>query len=324
MEVAQVFEESAVALKQCRRKAKKCRGTIQDCERLPEVRKKCQLTEFCQQPMLGKGECLVDCILRDNQTLEKLGITHRQLAQRMKGLMLQAKYKPDVKDQPSLNQILKSLGKDVQPAHFLGNFGLLTAGAQWSCQNKWEATVDDHLLVSVVSWGGAQECPFKSPDDDSYYGYKYGADDVLVLNLKLQQWARYSSLLPHMIKHHHFFEGQNSTYRADPQRLAEVLEVKPGIDYKVPRRSVDMWQLHSCNVPRQLDSLKNQVLTHQCEEGVLFVVFRNNPNELWSFATPEKLPVWVSFYIAGALVEGEIKEKMQMFYRIANAKLYLF
>lgn len=79
------------------------------------------------------------------------------------------------------------------------------------------------LCVFVVSWGGSKQCPFQSPEDKSYHGYDYGADDVVVTNVDTKETFVYSSLLPHMIKHHHFLEGWFCAYRPNIETLLSVI-----------------------------------------------------------------------------------------------------
>lgn len=50
---------------------------------------------------------------------------------------------------------------------------------QWSMQSRQEAEVEPGLVMSLVVWQGAQECPHQAPDDPRYFGYQYGNHDYV-------------------------------------------------------------------------------------------------------------------------------------------------
>lgn len=104
------------------------------------------------------------------------------------------------------------------------------------------SVVEDIFKVKIVTYKGAQECPFQSQDDKKYYGYKYGNSDVKITNLKTNKSITINTLLPHMIEHHSFFEG-NVLHRLEPEKVIKVLELKPEIDYSPQFNKTKIWRM---------------------------------------------------------------------------------
>src|SRR6185437_5725564 len=89
------------------------------------------------------------------------------------------------------------------------------------------------LTVVLISWGGAEECPFKSLSDPSYHGYEYGSYDwVFFRNGQCLHVG--DLLLRHQITKHHFFQSPTSPFRVDPQALCNFFALVSGRDYSTP------------------------------------------------------------------------------------------
>lgn len=167
----------------------------------------------------------------DRKIVEHSGATYAQLGDALKTVMRLAVHKSDVHDGGAVSRFLSQLvggGETARPPFETPYEKLLICPSDWSDQGSFESTFsfNGHVLrVFVILWGGAQECPFQNHDEDkSYHGYRYGARDVVVTNLTTGSPPLvYSSLLPHMIKHHGFFEGPLCHYRVEPSRILEVL-----------------------------------------------------------------------------------------------------
>lgn len=71
--------------------------------------------------------------------------------------------------------------------------------------------VEDKYVIKTICYMGAQECPFQNKDlDKSYHGYEYGSTDFVINGKKdLTNKIQFNTLLVHMIKKHHFFEGSD-------------------------------------------------------------------------------------------------------------------
>lgn len=227
----------------------KCDQRLEDCDAalLAQVEQRCHSEQFSHIPMLGPEQSLKAVIDRDGETLARFGISSKQIGQRMQSLMQRARASQGAVRFAFLEaKLAQMMGQPPpKPPQFRGFVAELVQNPQrpqqhWSPQHLCEAEVDDRgqFLVDIVSWGGSQECPFKV--DKHYHGYRYGADDVLVVNLRTKESLTFSSLLPHMIAKHGFFEGQG-LYRVDPERLIRVLNIQPGESYKVPSERREVW-----------------------------------------------------------------------------------
>ncbi len=141
-------------------------------------------------------------------------------------------------------------------------YKIIRGDPQWCDQGRFESTFefnDQKLRVFVILWGGAQECPFKRKDDTSYHGYKYGARDVIVTNITTGKQLCYSTLLPHMIKHHAFFEGPMCVYRIDPAQVIDVIgKLEPGKSYRINSYKRNIWTETSASC---VDNEKNLTKT---------------------------------------------------------------
>lgn len=76
----------------------------------------------------------------------------------------------------------------------------------------YEVTVDEHR--------GLISCPFKD-------GMKTSKRNTYARNTETGQEMRWTDLNVHMIQHHCFFEGKNSSMRIDPVALVGFLELDP-------------------------------------------------------------------------------------------------
>jgi len=189
---------------------------------------------------------------RDAEMVAELATTHVQLADALKTIMRLAQYKPHVSDGGAMASALAQLLGGQAPARpaFQTPFTKLIRGDNdWCDQGKFEKTIKFNgqtLCVFVINWGGSQKCPFQSDRDKSYHGYAYGASDVVITNLGNGKKLRYSNLLPHMIKHHHFFEGPLCFYRVEPQSIIDVIgPLDPSKSYRLESYTKVGWAMSS-------------------------------------------------------------------------------
>ncbi len=195
---------------------------------------------------IKKKLCNVEEIIRiDRANVKLLGITHAQIGDALKTLGRLAVHKSDIHFGGAMIHMMnKMLGKApiVEP-QFVTPFTV--PDPQWCDQGRFESTFKfngHNLRVFVILWGGSQSCPFQHTDNKCYHGYKYGARDVIVTNLDNGKQLCFSTLLPHMIKHHGWFEGHGCHYRLDPQRVFQVLgPFEPEKSYRVAHHKTDKW-----------------------------------------------------------------------------------
>lgn len=129
-----------------------------------------------------------------------------------------------------LETIVSSPQKGQESGFYHEHDALSVGSTSWSVQATLKYEIPGRFRLSIVVWGGAQECPFQRSEDKRYHGYEYGATDLFVTNLKTGKMMRIPSISAHMIAKHGFF--QNTTYPVRPIDIIEVLDVQPNKTYK--------------------------------------------------------------------------------------------
>lgn len=168
---------------------------------------------------LDKTQSLKKVIEEDAKVLQHYRITHKQIGDRLDSLMEQAFRQGD---------LLRRAGKDIPRVTLKG----VPVPVD-------EVLVEGKFKVAIVSFGGSQGCPF-------YYGSKPtkcggGSYEFTVKNIRQGSEIKFSSLLPHLVRDHHFFEG-NTSYRLDPKATITVLELQPGVDYTPKTKTEIIWK----------------------------------------------------------------------------------
>ena len=134
---------------------------------------------------LGHSENLVDIITNDNQTLADIGVSHKDLAQKLAELVEMA---------------LNNKTHKYRTPYFHVKVKLFT-GFQ-IC--PWSENIHQ------------KQCTYGS-------GVKFGSVDWTIKNLQKRLSLTGSGLLVHLIGDHHFFEGKQSPYRIEPLQLCSLL-----------------------------------------------------------------------------------------------------
>ena len=83
-----------------------------------------------------------------------------------------------------------------------------------------EGYIVGNLHLFITQWRSFQVCPWGCPAD-----VQLGSIDFLILNRKTGESFTGPGLIVHLIREHHFFEGQASLYRVDPAKAVRVLEL---------------------------------------------------------------------------------------------------
>lgn len=98
--------------------------------------------------------------------------------------------------------------------------------------------VEEKYLVEIKRTKGWQTCPF-SYDCKVDCGHLKGTMDYQITDIEHQETITIPSLLPHLIRKHHFFEG--GPYRNAPEKLIAFFNILPGLDYQPRYEQVAQW-----------------------------------------------------------------------------------
>ena len=82
--------------------------------------------------------------------------------------------------------------------------------------------VDGKYLVRGFVSKGIQLCPWNCDSNDP----TYNNIDLIVKNTEINEGLSYPGLIVHLIRKHHFYEGKQSPYRVDPEKVVRVLGVR--------------------------------------------------------------------------------------------------
>lgn len=153
-------------------------------------------SEFSSERFLKGQERLANVIQTDSDYLKSVSITHQQISDTMGNIVGQC----------------KQFYRD-----------------NWLVLYDPPLMVDKTYIVSMVSYMGAQECPYKNDAvDPTYHGEKYGDSDVTISNVVTKETITFNTLLIHLIGQHHFFESPSCKHRLDPAAVIKYFDLKPG------------------------------------------------------------------------------------------------
>lgn len=152
---------------------------------------------------LGPIESLEHVISQDAQTLAQLGASYEQIADTLEKLLLPAmKHTQGMSAYPDLDK------PETVPHFTLDSLPAINDGY-----------LIENLQIFTIGYRGVQDCPWEC----GRFGDLLGSSDFLILNRKTGEFVTGPSLVIHLIRSHHFFEGVESPYRTDPARLIRVL-----------------------------------------------------------------------------------------------------
>lgn len=181
-----------------------------------------------EQGFFRRKEKLRDVIERDAQLLEKYGITHKQVGDKLESLIGQAFRQWNLAERA---------GQDYYAAR----------------ENRG-ALIDGFLRVTAIGWMGSQFCPWFGDEHGTYCGE--GSHDFTVYNLKQKSKIEFPQLMAHLVRDHHFFEG-NTPYRLNPEDAIKLLELKPSMDYTPKTETETVWRMNIFTLPpREIERLK--------------------------------------------------------------------
>ena len=207
---------------------------------------------------LNNTDSLIDIINNDSNYLNSVGITHKQIGDRLDAII--GKYLRFL--------MLKSYcRKNEIPKNMIGK--------NFDADFNFTVIIDDYLEVSATGWCGGQSCPFKVIDANDKASASY---DFTITNLKTSETIDFSALLPHLIREHKFFEGTTS-YRLEPKAAISVLELKKGVNYFQPKNAGTFWKIGSSittNDELLIDypfviNLENAIIKHNDIDGIVII-----------------------------------------------------
>ena len=142
---------------------------------------------FSRSGFLGPGERLGDVLTADAEVLQKLKVSHEELASKLDALVVAAEKSPDHQSRQGVLQCRIQLRQGFQICPWAPN---------------------PHRAQCAAG-----------------LGVQHGSVDWWLTNLKTGERMEGPGIAVHLIRDHHFFEGQESPHRVDPTRLARVLNL---------------------------------------------------------------------------------------------------
>lgn len=177
-------------------------------EQIEQIENRMQIGALSETGFLNTGERLKDVIKKDEQTLQKLGITHKQIADRLESI----------------------IGK-AERLEQLAERGELEVGQILVVENLYK--------VSTLQFMGSQECPFIDLNETNC-PYKTSRD-YFIKKIGDGTYVAFSGLIIHLVRDHHFFEG-SVKYRLDPQQVIKTLGIQTEYDYSPSYATEKVWK----------------------------------------------------------------------------------
>jgi hypothetical protein len=154
----------------------------------------------------------------DGEVLALYGITHSQMAQKMRDLIRPVQTRMYSSDwTPSGDLEVKKMGNYLgsQACPFTATVTkageivrLSTSASKYAI---WEASIPVQVNGS---W---------TMDDGRAWEHAIGCDDFEIRNPRNGEKLWFNSAMPHLIEEHHFFEGPGMPWRVDPKRALKVM-----------------------------------------------------------------------------------------------------
>lgn len=162
---------------------------------------------------LGTTESLENVIKQDEQTLKELGITYKKLASELEKIVGKT-WEKECKHDKSQEHAGDSF-KWYQKAR---TQSLPLVLSPENLPSRDIGNIHNKFQVFFMAFRGMQDCPW-----DCQLNNTWSSFDFLLINRKSSECLFAPGLIIHLIREHHFFEGNESPYRVEPSRLARVL-----------------------------------------------------------------------------------------------------
>ncbi len=187
--------------------------------RIREIQSRMRRGGISQSGFLSASDKLIKVVRNDSEELERRGITHEQIADRLETLVGQA-------------------ARTVQLAHRRrareaqqGTHALWTRGVR---MGRFEMARDSYM--------GYQECPFVNAAGVPCEDLGLGDCNFILWNHDAGLCLPFPGLAIHLIRDHHFFEG-DVHYRVKPAVACAVLQLDPGVDYSPRWATESLWTI---------------------------------------------------------------------------------
>lgn len=204
--------------------------------------------DFCGHGFIDENDKLIDIYNNDMETLSKYNITTKQISDILTTItekydrkfklirgdsMSNAEFSPEIMKHhyKELSQLDKNLFSER-----------CNSGYSWrkiNVINTNPIIIDNKYLITRISYWGYQACPFVyfSETVDRTLG---GGDDYWIYDLETKKTLQFNDMLIHLIRDHHFFEG-NVSHRLDPIDVINFFDLKPNVDYSPNFIEVNRW-----------------------------------------------------------------------------------
>lgn len=179
---------------------------------------------FSMSHFLADNETLDEVIQRDQQTLQRYGVTCGQVADKLEEFIAKFNQRRNgqlsfedtqfLQRNPFPRQNLKIDTLRNVPPQFIGIYPL-----------------DNRYIMGGISTAGTQFCPFQQP------GCTGGNSDYFIYDTQTKEHIEFGNLLIHLVRDHCFFEG-NVAYRLDPEKAIRIFSLSSGPVRPVTHHSV--------------------------------------------------------------------------------------
>lgn len=200
-------------------------GNVDKLLTVAELEARMRPSAYSEKGFLGPDESLEGVIERDALALRKMGISYAEIANAIGRVI-----------ENTLQQYEQRLRRQLSKRHQEFEKGLPAKRKDLHIPNLYQPDtipefdlnrmpvidegylVEPDLQVFFIQYRGFQECPWGCSTAE-------GSRDFLILNRKTGEYFTGPSLIVHLIREHHFFEGLGTPFRTDPLKAARVLEL---------------------------------------------------------------------------------------------------
>lgn len=234
-------------------------------QQLAELDKRLHNPNFSMAMFLSKNETFSQVYNQDQETLQRYGITCKQIGDRLETLrakVFETSYLKINKmlvvspeEQHQIDSILMPLPSNVAPNDT--NLYPLRTPKYPPSQFISRVLIENRYIISYAVTMGRQICPFDfdlTHSGKGPCGTSGGSTDYVIYDIQTGNSLRFSDLIIHLIKDHCFFEG-NVPYRVDPENAIKVLDIQPGVNYEPQYKTRYQWSMNrgSSIVPNNID-----------------------------------------------------------------------
>ena len=182
---------------------------------------------------INNDENICDVYQNDLKILEEYNIKYDQITDCLENLV--TKYNHKFKLIYESNKLESNDNEDIKKYHQEQLSKIPENIINGNCYNGFSMSskisnmhpiiIDDKYLITRVSYWGFQHCPFsyisEIPTSRKETG---GGDDFTIINLLTSKSINFNDLLIHLIRNHHFFEG-NVFHRLNPLDVINFFEL---------------------------------------------------------------------------------------------------